>query len=91
MAKEPEDKTPESIKRHQPKQTFEMKGLGGSQIRQDHAREQIEKEKAQISDRAAKHANLEKQKNGMGKLELGDKGKLRKEFKEPSRDKDFDR
>jgi len=51
----------ESIKRHKPQQSFDMKGPGGSDIRKDAAAAVYQKDWEKTnSDRGAKYANIEK-------------------------------
>lgn len=93
MAKEPDDKTPESIKRHKPIHTLEMRGPDGARIRQNEAADRVEKERqAQNGDRAAKYAKVEKASIAKtSDMEQGTKGLLKKEMTKAAKDKDFDR
>ena len=61
MADGPDDKTPDAIKKHRPQQNFDMKGPGGSAIRQAEAEKRVAKDHERAGgDRAAKYAKMEK-------------------------------
>ncbi|MEP3280477.1 MAG: hypothetical protein ABJN26_14020 [Stappiaceae bacterium] len=82
MAENPNERTPEAIKRHKPQQTFEMKGPGGASVRQAEAEKVAAKDKERFGgDRAAKYANMEK-KNIASKENVrdGTRGKLSQEM-----------
>ena len=62
MADQPNDKTPEAIKKHKVQKNFDMKGPDGSAIRQAEAEKTVAKDQERFSgDRAAKYAKMEKQ------------------------------
>jgi hypothetical protein len=82
MTDNPADKTPEAIKKHQQKQTFEYKGPGGSAIREAEANRQVEKDRERFSgNRAEKYANIEKEKIATrSDVEKGTRGNLSKQY-----------
>ncbi len=87
MANDPKDKTPEAIKKHKVQKTFEMKGPGGSAIRQNEANKTVAKDQAQFSgDRAAKYAKMEKEKIASKEhVRDGTKGRLSPEMKKAAK------
>lgn len=82
MADTPNDKTPDAIKKHKPQKTFEMKGPMGSAIRSAEANKAVTKDRARFnSDRAAKHAKMEKAKIASKEhVRDGERGRLSKEM-----------
>jgi hypothetical protein len=84
------DKTPEAIKQHKQKQTFEYKGPGGSAMRQADANLMVEKDRERFSgNRAEKYANMEKAKIATTKdMEDGRRGLLSKEYSPAAKDKE---
>lgn len=82
MTDDNDGKTPDAIKKHQPQQTFDMKGPGGSEIRKAEAGKRVSKEQERHSgDRASKYASIEK--NSIANKENvreGTRGILSKEY-----------
>lgn len=87
MADKPGDRTPEAIKKHKPQQTYEMKGPGGSSIRQAQAERTAAKDKERFGgDRAAKHAKMEKAKIASKEhVREGTRGNLSKEMNQQTK------
>lgn len=76
----------DSIKRHKPEQSFDMKGLGGPGVRQESAKAANAKDWDQFnSNRAQKYVNMDK-KDIVGKGDVKDqhKGKLASVFNKES-------
>lgn len=93
MADNSDDKTPEAIKKHKSKLTFEMPGPGGSTVRQQEAEKLAAQDQASnLGERAKKHANIERAKiASTADMERGTKGILSKEMKQATKDKKFER
>ena len=86
MADNPNDKTPEAIKKHKLQQTHEMPGPDGSKIRKDMANQRVAKDQERFGgDRAMRHAQAEKEKIANKEhVRDGTRGRLTKEMEKAS-------
>ena len=82
MADEKNEKKLEAVERTKPRQEYNMKGPGGSEIRKQEAHKAVARDQARYNgDRAAKYAKIEKEKIANKEhVRHGTRGRLTKQY-----------